>query len=270
MEKHTLLISVIIPMYNAANTIISALDSVKNQTYSCDYEVLVVNDGSKDDSASLVESYITDNANNSPNFKVILINQPNGGVSKARNAGLKLAKGVYIAFLDSDDAWFENKIERQIALFNKNPQIDFLGCAFDGLYLNSKKDETLLPITIDELIYKNYFQPSTVIMQKKVLDVVGYFDENQRYAEEGNYFIRVASQFNCYFWNTKVINYGDGKSGFGVSGLSANIKEMHKGFVKNLKFAKREDLISQSQYLSARAIAELKYFRRKIIVRIKK
>lgn len=261
-------ISVVIPMYNSADTIIRALDSVKNQTYSCDYEVLVVNDGSKDDSASLVESYITDNANNSPNFKVILINQSNGGVSKARNAGLKLAKGDYIAFLDSDDAWFDDKIQKQIKLMTNEPKIDFLGCAFDGLYLQGVSEDKLIPINVNKLIFKNYFQPSTVIMKKIVLDEVGYFDENQRYAEEGNYFIRVANQFSCFFWNTKVINYGDGKSGFGVSGLSANLKEMHKGFVKNLQFSYVEGFISKPQYVSSRAVAELKYIRRLILTRL--
>lgn len=266
MENNTLLISVIIPMYNAAKTIVRALDSVKAQTADYNYQVIVVNDGSKDDGAEIVKDYIASNSES--NFDISLINQLNGGVSKARNAGLKLAKGDYIAFLDSDDAWFDDKIQKQIKLMTNEPKIDFLGCAFDGLYLQSVGEDKLIPINVNKLIFKNYFQPSTVIMKKIVLDEVGYFDENQRYAEEGNYFIRVAHQFNCFFWNTKVINYGDGKSGFGVSGLSANLKEMHKGFIKNLDFSYVEGFISKPQYVSSRAIAELKYIRRLILTRL--
>ena len=264
MEENSLLISVIIPMYNSAGTIIKALDSVKAQTFKCYYDVIVVNDGSMDKSKELVENYKFDD----DRFNLTLINQKNGGVSKARNAGLKNAKGDYIAFLDSDDAWFDDKIQKQIKLMINEPKIDFLGCAFDGLYLQGVGEDKLIPINVNKLIFKNYFQPSTVIMKKIVLDEVGYFDENQRYAEEGNYFIRVANQFNCFFWNTKVINYGDGKRGFGVSGLSANLKEMHKGFVKNLQFSYVEGFISKPQYVSSRAVAELKYIRRLILTRL--
>lgn len=265
MEENTVLISVILPMYNASNTIERVLDSVKNQTYLCNYEVLVVNDGSNDQSKNIVENYISSN----PYFNVLLIDQENSGVSKARNEGLRISKGDYIAFLDSDDVWFPNKIEEQMKLLNSRHDIDLLGCAFDGLYLSSLSDGGLKKITVDNIIYKNYFQPSTVIMKRKVLEEIGYFDESQRYAEEGNYFIRIASNFNCYFWNKKVINYGDGKSGFGVSGLSSNLREMHKGIIKNLKFAYKNNLISYNQYISARAISQIKYLRRILIVRLR-
>ena len=155
-------------------------------------------------------------------------------------------------------------------MFNKKPEIDLLGCAFDGLYFNKLSDGELLEIKVDQLIFKNYFQPSTVIMKRKVFKEIGYFDENQKYAEEGNYFIRIANRFNCYFCNTKVINYGDGKSGFGVTGLSANLKEMHKGFNKNLKFAYENNIISLKQYMLARVFESIKYLRRIVIVRLRK
>ncbi|MBJ9722871.1 glycosyltransferase family 2 protein [Acinetobacter calcoaceticus] len=261
-------ISVVIPMYNSSKTILRALNSVKNQSYKCEYEVLVVNDGSSDNSRSIVENYIPKSINNK--FNIVLLDQNNGGVSKARNAGLRIATGDFIAFLDSDDEWFSNKIEKQINLIKQYPDIDFLGCAFDGLYLNKLPEDSLLKINLEQLIYKNYFQPSTVIMKKDVLIKIGFFDEDQKYAEEGNYFIRVANIFNCYFGNFKVLNYGDGKSGFGVSGLSANLKEMHKGFNKNLKFAYKNNLITLSQYILARTVEQLKYIRRVLIVGFKK
>ena len=94
-------------MYNSAGTIIKALDSVKAQTFKCYYDVIVINDGSMDKSQELVENYKFDN----DRFNLILINQKNGGVSKARNAGLKNAKGDFIAFLDADDYWVKSKIQ---------------------------------------------------------------------------------------------------------------------------------------------------------------
>ncbi|WP_180064662.1 glycosyltransferase family A protein [Acinetobacter sp. YH12095] len=266
MEKSSLLISVIIPMYNASDTIVKALDSVKNQSFNCDFEVFVVNDGSTDDSKSVVEKYILDNKS----FNVNLINQSNGGVSKARNTGLRSSNGDFIAFLDSDDQWFPDKLEKQTKLLELNPQIDLLGCAFDGLYLPNTPDGSLLKIDISKLIFKNYFQPSTVIMKRKVFEEIGYFDENQKYAEDINYFICVASKFNCYFCNLIVINYGDGKAGFGDSGLSANLKEMHRGVNKNLKFAYENQLITLKQYILARMWESIKYVRRIVIVRMKK
>ncbi|MBP2546891.1 glycosyltransferase family 2 protein [Acinetobacter guillouiae] len=266
MEENSLLISVIIPMYNASKTIVRVLDSVKKQTLECSYEVLVINDGSKDDSKEIVEKYISENKE----FKVILIDKPNGGVSTARNAGLSLSKGDLIAFLDSDDEWFPDKLEKQKEILDMNSEIDLLGCAFDGLYLDNLSEGQLLKIKVDHLIFKNYFQPSTVVMKRAVFEEIGYFDENQKYAEEGNYFIRIADKFNCFFCNMKVINYGDGKSGFGASGLSANLKEMHRGFIKNLKFAYSNDLINLRQYVLARMVEQLKYMRRIVIVGLKK
>lgn len=266
MKESSLLISVIIPMYNASETIVRVLNSVKNQTLKCNYEILVINDGSKDNCKEIVEKYISENKE----FKIILIDKPNGGVSTARNAGLSVSKGDLIAFLDSDDEWFPDKLEKQKQILNNNPEIDLLGCAFDGLYFNKLSDGELLEIKVDQLIFKNYFQPSTVILKRKVFEHVGYFDENQKYAEEGNYFIRIAEKFNCFFCNMKVINYGDGKSGFGASGLSANLKEMHRGFIKNLKFAYSNNLISFGQYMLARMVEQLKYVRRIVIVGLKK
>lgn len=199
------MISVVIPMYNSAGSIVRALDSIKNQDYRGEVEIIVVNDGSKDNSREIVEDYQLKN----PSQKISLINQVNGGVSKARNAGMKNAKGKYIAFLDSDDAWFRNKLSTQEEIFIKNPEVDLLAAAFDGLFFSKRNEGDLIKVNVKDLVYKNYFQPSTVVMKRDVIETVGYFDENQKYAEEGNYFIRVANQFKCYFLNSKLINYGE-------------------------------------------------------------
>ena len=126
-------ISVVIPMYNAENTIVTALDSIKNQTYKCNYQILVINDGSNDNSKKKVEEYILEN----PKMNITLVNQANSGVSKARNEGLRRAEGDYIALLDSDDEWLPEKIEKQIALFEKDNNIDFLPSIYHTLHIQT-------------------------------------------------------------------------------------------------------------------------------------
>ena len=117
-------ISVVIPMYNAEETIEKAIKSVVTQTKSDIIgEILVIDDGSTDDSAQIINKLILDYE--STNIK--LIKQSNGGVSKARNVGIRLASFEWIALLDSDDVWFNNKIDYQWNILQKNDQIDFLG-----------------------------------------------------------------------------------------------------------------------------------------------
>ena len=258
-------VSVVIPMYNSENTIERAITSILNQTYKGFIEIIVVNDGSKDNSQHVVEHFIKNN----PNRDIKLINQQNGGVSKARNTGLKNVSGDLIALLDADDAWFKEKLEVQIQIINQNLSIDFLGASFEGFGLKNKKEGELVRIEFKNLLFKNYFQPSTIIFKKNVFDKIGFFDENQKYAEEGNYFMRVAKEFNCYFLNKNLIIFGDGKSGFGESGLSANLKEMEKGELKNLKFAYNKGWINPILYATTVCFSLLKYLRRILIVKLR-
>jgi len=248
-------------MYNAEDSIIRCLDSVINQTYDGKMEIIVVNDGSKDSSLKLVEHYVS--THNSLDIKVY--SQINKGVSSARNLGLREAKGDYIALLDADDEWMTHKVELQINYFLTYPKYGFLG----GLINDPKSatKETVSEIHLKTLFFKNYFQPSTVIFKREVLEKIGYFDETQKYAEEGNYFFRVAKNFTCGLINQKVIVYGQGKKGFGISGLSANLKEMEKGELKNLNFALKEGFISIPNFGFAVAFSLLKYLRRILIVK---
>lgn len=260
------MISVIIPMYNSSKTIERALKSVVKQDFEGQIEVIVVNDGSSDNSVEVVERFEIEKNN----IKINLISQINGGVSKARNSGLKIAKGDYIAFLDSDDAWLPNKLSLQVKIFEENLNVDFLGTAFEGFYFNNRDEGELINIRFKKLIFKNYFQPSTVLMKKRIVDEIGLFDESQKYAEEGNFFFRVSQKFNCFFFNRKLIVYGDGKMGFGESGLSANLKEMEKGELKNLKYAFKNKWINGLTYIVAVIFSVCKYVRRIVIVRLKK
>ncbi|MET4141613.1 glycosyltransferase family A protein [Pedobacter sp. UYP1] len=257
-------ISVIIPMYNAESSIQRCISSVVNQTYKGNVEIIIVNDGSTDNGKAIIDDYRIKNEA----INITLINKENGGVSSARNEGMKVSSGDFIAFLDSDDEWLPSKLQRQMEILKKDSSIDFLaGIIFEAPEEHSGK---LREIALKDLIYKNYFQPSTVIMKKKVYTVVGKFNESQRFAEEGNYFMRIANQFKCILLYEKLIVYGDGKSGFGESGLSANLLEMEKGELLNLRFAYTNGYISGLVYFMAKSYSLLKYLRRILIVKMRK
>lgn len=257
-------ITVVIPLYNGENTITKVLDAIINQTEN-DYigEIIVVNDGSKDDSRSLVEQY----AISSP-IKINLINCVNGGVSKARNTGLKQVKSKWIALCDSDDVWLIDKIANQVKIINSNEQIDFLG----GNHVEKpqkflfREIKMLRRITVKDLCLKTLPQTSTAIFRRTIFDKIGGYDENQRYAEDGNFFMKIAANYDYYYDPKQVIVYGDGKSGFGDSGLSANILEMHRGLIKNFKEMRDLGYISSLFLFFAIIIEKIKYIRRKIIV----
>jgi glycosyltransferase involved in cell wall biosynthesis len=113
----TPLVSVIVPTYNRAHTLGRTLRSILDQTFR-DYEVIVVDDGSTDETCTLVESSLQ-----GVSFRYIY--QANGGVAKARDTGMKACLGEYLAFCDSDDLWFPEKLERQMALFTPDTALVF-------------------------------------------------------------------------------------------------------------------------------------------------
>src|SRR5215203_2614836 len=99
------LVSAVVPAYNASRTVVEAVNSVLTQTVR-DLEVIVVDDGSRDDTADVVRSI--------DDPRVSLITKQNEGASSARNAGIRAARGRYVAFLDADDLWLRSKLERQL------------------------------------------------------------------------------------------------------------------------------------------------------------
>lgn len=262
------MISVVIPMYNSEESILRSVQSVLNQTYKGPLEIIVVNDGSTDKSLKIVEDYIS--AREITN--ITIIDKQNGGVSSARNAGMKRAKGDFIAFLDSDDEWNEDKLTRQMEILTANPQITLLGCNRNNEMISSfafKKFSHLTPISARLLLLKNFFPTPTVIFRRKVLQTIGFFDESQRFAEEGNYWIRICNTANCALLNESHIVTGGGKPDFGHSGLSANLFEMEKGELKNIKLALKLKIINYVEFLLLNVYSVMKYLRRLIIVNLR-
>lgn len=159
------LVSIIMPAYNAEKYITKAIESVKAQTYS-KWELIVANDASTDDTKSIIQNYA--NLDN----RIKLVNMPtNQGAASARNAAVKVARGQFVAFLDSDDLWTQNKLEKQIAYMNAN-DIYFSCTYYDKINSTGEKMGTLVkyPFKVD---YKGLLKRcpgnSTVIYDASIL-----------------------------------------------------------------------------------------------------
>ncbi len=141
------MVSIIIPAYNAGRFIAETIDSVLKQTYK-DWELIIVNDGSTDNTQKIVEEYRSNNPT------VHIINQENKGVSNARNAGIKKASGEFIAFLDADDVWMEDNLKEKINFLVNNHSVDFVFS--DRNFCDEKMQNTSpAPIGYDENIFEN-------------------------------------------------------------------------------------------------------------------
>jgi glycosyltransferase involved in cell wall biosynthesis len=133
MEKEVK-VSIVIPTYNSARYVTAAIESVLAQTFK-DFEILVIDDGSTDETREVLKKYAA---------PVRYLYKTNGGVSSARNYGIEQARGKYIAFLDADDLWMPEKLEKQLAVMEADKEIGLCYAATE------KVDENLAPISVIE------------------------------------------------------------------------------------------------------------------------
>jgi len=202
------LVSIIIPVYNGEKFIIETLDSVFAQTYR-PIEAIVIDDGSIDKTAEIVKSYQRLNYQTGTQGSLIYIHQKNSGPSKARNTGIKAAKGDYIAFLDADDLWTPMKLERQMEYITSNNKISLVfgdmkvfndkGISADSSF--KKKgyppcDERGRVLNaFERLVEKNYIPSGTVLLKKKCFENAGYFDESISHGEDYDLWLRIALKY---------------------------------------------------------------------------
>ncbi|MDD5259281.1 MAG: glycosyltransferase [bacterium] len=186
-------VSVIIPTYNRAELVCEAIESVLRQAYR-DYEIIVIDDGSNDDTVGKLREY---------GNKIKYIHQKNKGVSAARNKGILEAAGEYIAFLDSDDIWVPYKLERQVKYFEDNPAIGLVYSYGNYLSANTKKEQVkprVITRSLQELVEEDaIFPTSTVMAKKKCLEEAGLFDETLTGIEDFDLWFRVAEKFPIGF-----------------------------------------------------------------------
>jgi len=186
------LVSVVIPAYAAAAYIRQTLDSVFRQTYA-NYEVIVVNDGSPD--TEQLESALRDYGQ-----RLIYIKQENRGPSGARNAGIRRARGEFIAFLDSDDLWFENYLERQMQGLEQAPGYDFIYCDATLTGEGVPSGRTFMqafpsrgPVNFESLLSLDCIVISScTVARRESIVKAGMFDEGFRHCEDFDLWLRIA------------------------------------------------------------------------------
>ncbi len=172
------LISVIIVTYDRAHFLRDALESVQKQTFK-DYEVILVDDGSTDNTKEIAEKY----------EGIRYIYQEHGGISKARNTGVKAARGKWIAFLDSDDLWKEDKLQKQIDYLHAHPDCRIVFTTFRN-FTDIPKDkldrrqQELLQTVIDWCL-------PTALIDRSLFDEIGLFDEAMEYSEDTDWVFRL-------------------------------------------------------------------------------
>jgi len=198
------LVSVIIPVYNATQYIAEALDSIFAQTFT-DYEVIVINDGCPD-------TPNLERALRPYRERIVYIKQENQGVSSARNAGLRVARGRYVAQCDSDDAWEPEYLAVQTAMLERDPSIDLLypnGLIFgDGLGAGRKCMD--LSPSEGEVTFKSLItQQCTVTMfataRLETVVRAGMFDESLRSSEDFDLWLRIAKQGGRIVYHQRVL-----------------------------------------------------------------
>lgn len=196
-------VSVIIPAYNRAHTLDRAIQSVINQTYT-NWELIIVDDASTDDTENLVKKYIDE--------KIKYYKNPvNKQKSYSRNRGVKVSSGEYVAFLDSDDEWLREKLEKQISSLEDK----YVGC-FTGAYkvLEAKriarhpviKESLLLDILKNRI---SISMGSTCLVKKDIFERVGGFREDMAVNEDLELAIRLCSENPLTLISEPLINIYD-------------------------------------------------------------
>ncbi|MDP2833081.1 MAG: glycosyltransferase family A protein [Pseudomonadota bacterium] len=185
------LVSVVIPTWNSAATLPRAIDSVLAQTWAR-REIIVVDDGGTDASLALLADY---------GERVRVVSQTNGGPASARNRGLREARGQYVAFLDADDHWLPEKLERQVALLDAQPEIGFCSTATAVVDMQGQPVCDWPCRAGDAALLETLFMHSAavsgstsgVLARRELLLAAGGFDERLRGFEDPDLWIRLAA-----------------------------------------------------------------------------
>lgn len=261
-KEKELLLSVVIPMYNAEETIVRCVESVAVELcqLDSDWEVLVIDDGAKDNSFDVLSAYLKESPYRS---NIFVYRQENRGVSAARNNGLKRAKGKYIAFNDSDDRWMEGRVVKQIDFLDNHPDVALIA----GLYrnINIDCDGKIVEVFIKDQLYKSHFSPTTAILRRSVLQRSGLFNEAMTGDEDQNFFNHILMSDRCFLIHEVYAESILQKLSWGDTGLSSKLWTMEKGELMNIREIYTRSYCSLGDFVLATVYSYIKYLRRCVL-----
>ena len=257
-------ISVIIPTYNRKKYIKRAIDSVIRQSYK-PFEIIVIDDGSTDGTYEFIKKSYSSS-------QISLEKQINNGVSSARNKGVKLANGDWIAFLDSDDEWFENKLELQVREIKKSKT--FMICHTNEIWIRNgirvnqmKKHQKYGGFIFEKCLDMCRISPSSVMIHRCIFDEIGLFDEDLIICEDYDLWLRISSKYPVLYLDSMLIK----KFGGHEDQLSKNINGIEQFRIQSLEKILKNLPLKHSYFNSAKnmVLKKLRIYRSGLIKRNK-
>ena len=204
-------VSIILATYNRRHLLGRSVKSVLNQTYQ-DYELIIVDDGSTDDTEKVVQNFNSE--------KIKYIKHPkNKGIPAARNTGIRLAEGDYIAFQDDDDEWMPEKLERQInAYINESPEVGVVYTQYNLIDIHNKPLPQLKVAQREgyifgQLLNENHIPPQTSLIRKECFSKVGMFDERFLRMQDWELFLRISQHYRFKFIDEPLVTVYDQPGG---------------------------------------------------------
>ncbi|MBU1045149.1 MAG: glycosyltransferase [Candidatus Omnitrophica bacterium] len=252
LESKAPKVSIILPTYNRAGLISRAVKSILDQTYP-DFELIVIDDCSNDATASVISGF------NDPRIKYIFLSKHNGAAF-ARNEGLKIAFGEFIAFADSDDVWLKEKLEKQVKVLKNAP--DDLGLVYSAIWRVQAKRKIFFPDRSFGLkrsgnIYKNLlfgnFVTLHVLFRRSCLRRVGIFDEKLPCLQDWELWLRLSKKYKFFYINQPLVLVY--KTSDAISERSNDFNEALERIIKKFlkDFSLQPKLLAKYYYILGRS-----------------
>lgn len=234
--------SIIIPTYNTEQYIGETIESILAQSIK-DWELIIIDDGSSDKTKNIVSNYLSDK-------RIKYVYQENAGVAAARNNGYGLSKGQFLAFLDADDLWLPNRLEKMIGKFYEDSKVGLVHSYMQVINEHSERQPEIYKgkegnILESLLLWDgcNIPAPSSILVKREVIDKVGCFDEELSTAADQEFFFRVAHQYKI----------GMCKEVLGLyrihdNNMHQNIQRMEADHIKAYQKAEKYQLFSSLQF----------------------
>lgn len=244
--------SVVIPSYNAERFLSYAIESVLHQTIQCSC-IIIVDDASTDATVIIGQRYEREY----PGRVRYVCHASNKGPNAARNTGINISTTPFIAFLDADDVWLPDKLEKQIALFRENPSLGMVGCGFYiidemGINIGARKAEIFYDrdALVNTLMFRSVVNGSAsgVITRRECFKNVGLFDEVLKGAEDRDMWLRIAQEYDVVNVDEFLV-----KIRFHKSSTHTNVKKM----MYNQKCFVRKHFLNEGFWKKQKAISHI-------------